>query len=236
MGKVTITEINDRLISLWEQYVPETRKALIPLFQQEPTKNCLLFVGLNPSFNPADMSRLIEQYLRLSIDVYTYFRWVLRREIDMALLAKMDQVSKQHHRYFGRCREMSKFLGIPWEHIDLLFWRETSQAELRHVLFQNWQKRALNEFGQEQLELAMLLLELVMPTCVVVINALASDLYKRHRSLKFSASRGCYLDYIAGRETPVFLSGMLTGQRAIDRFSYERLLWHVARELRKQYG
>jgi hypothetical protein len=78
----------------------------------------------------------------------------------------------------------------------------------------------------------MEVIEESQPRGIVVVNAQASVLYKSNNHLAFDEHRGYYPQKLAGRNVPVFLSGMLTGQRALDRFSFERLRWHIAKSLR----
>jgi hypothetical protein len=91
----------------------------------------------------------------------------------------------------------------------------------------------LKPFGQKQLEISLRMIEEAKPICIVVANALASDIYLKNRNPRFMPSRGCYEADIDGRSVPLFFSSMLTGQRALDRHSRKRLVWHVGRELDK---
>jgi hypothetical protein len=91
----------------------------------------------------------------------------------------------------------------------------------------------LKPFGQKQLEISLRMIEEAKPICIVVANALASDIYLKNRNPRFMPSRGCNEADIDGRSVPLFFSSMLTGQRALDRHSRKRLVWHVGRELDK---
>ena len=42
---------------------------------------------------------------------------------------------------------------------------------------------------------------------------------------------GCHIGNIDGRSVPIFLVSMLSGQRALDVYSYQRLKWHIKRVL-----
>lgn len=103
-------------------------------------------------------------------------------------------------------------------------------------MFRRVGKLELTEFGNEQFKRFEQMLALAKPKAVVVINALASRLYKKRRPLQFDSARGHYLDNIGERGVPVFLSGMLTGGRALDVFSRERLYWHIAQALGKPWN
>ena len=230
------TDVNRRLFALWKELAPPSRDLLVPLVQDHRQPGSLLFVGLNPSFSPRVMDRLLPDEQRGTIDVESYFRWREREQFSKEISIEIDRRSMREYSYFRRCREMATQIEIHWEHLDLLFWRQTSQSRVQDIVFDDIRERKLNEFGRAQLNLSFELLEAALPRCVVVINALASGIYRDHRDhLAFQKERGCYTDFIGGRETPVFLSGMLTQQRALDRYSYERLVWHVAKEFGAEF-
>jgi len=115
-----------------------------------------------------------------------------------------------------------------WEHIDLFFIRETSQKQLKKYIF--IKNEDPNEFAQRQLDLSKELINLAKPRIIVVINALASRLYKRMGFLdgdKLNQDRGCYFTLLNDRKVPTLLGGPVSGQRALDVESRKRLIWHV---------
>ena len=92
----------------------------------------------------------------------------------------------------------------------------------------------MNTFGQKQLELSTELIAYADPKMIVVANALASRLFKDTYSAEFDNVHGYYAIELNGRSVPVFLASMLTGQRAMDNFSYERLKWHIKKAFQEQ--
>lgn len=117
-----------------------------------------------------------------------------------------------------------------WNHIDLFYLRETSQEKLRRSIF--LKTRVLNKFGRDQMDITRNILERITPKAIVVVNALASNIFKEEYKLKFDQYHGCYFTRISGRNVPTFLSSMLSGQRALDIFSRERLGWHIRKVLK----
>src|SRR5574344_1957652 len=80
------------------------------------------------------------------------------------------------------------------------------------------------------------LIEKMCPAVIIVINARASkiitceDNYDKDSVLKncaanFSEKYGTYIKRYNGKDIPIFLSGMLTGQHAIDNESLRRFKW-----------
>lgn len=118
---------------------------------------------------------------------------------------------------------------------DLFYIRETSQEKLKQVIFSKDGK--LSVFAQEQLKITKDILEEIQPKVIVIVNALASRIFKGEEfktpfTAQFNEQFGCYSTEIGGRTIPVFLSSMLSGQRALDRFSKERLRWHLQKVLK----
>ena len=158
-----------------------------------------------------------------------YFSWGNRLTFDPQVDLELHSRAKQDYPYFKKFREMAAELNVGWDHVDLFFWRETNQARFRELILVGGQSSEVTAFGRSQLEIAFEMIDAASPLCVVVANALASDIYKACRGLEFSEKLGCYLDRRGDRDVPVFLSSMLTGQRALDKHSCRRLAWHTNR-------
>lgn len=218
-----------RLVQIWESTFEDDYDTLVPLVPVPPKAHCLLFVGLNPSFNPSAIRRLLPAEKR--IEPSTYFHWRNRRTFDPQVDVCLHEHAKKEYVYFSRFHKLSSIVGVDWDHIDICFYRETSQAKTRSRIIEKESTHKLTDFGEKQFNLSMQLIAEAEPRCIIVANALASNIYRIKNRLKFSPSRGCYPQVICGRELPVFLSSMLTGQRALDNYSFERLAWHVCREL-----
>lgn len=169
----------------------------------------LLFVGINPSYSEADK------------DLIYY------------------DGTEGSHPYFKRFKELAKSANIPWSHLDMLFVRETEQKALDKLL----QKDKGVDFVWQQLQLAQRLLDAAQPAAIVVCNTKARqflgldkgedgsnawlDLKARTGGMAWDDTLGTY----RYRGVPTFFSGMLTGQRALDKGSFERLEWHLRRAL-----
>ena len=121
----------------------------------------------------------------------------------------------------------------------MLFVRETEQKALDKLL----QKDKGVDFVWQQLQLAQRLLGVAQPAAIVVCNTKAwqflgldkgedgsniwLDLKARAGGMAWADTLGTY----RYRGAPTFSSGMLTGQRALDKDSFERLEWHLRRAL-----
>ena len=120
---------------------------------------------------------------------------------------------------------MASFLGYKnWDHIDLFQFRETSQKRGLDLLARN------DRFRSDQLDMFERVLKIASPKLIVVANAKASKILKgRWQVGAVDAASGCHFHTVSNRPVPVFFSGMLTGRRALDVHSRERLFWHVRR-------
>jgi len=67
------------------------------------------------------------------------------------------------------------------------------------------------------------------PEVIVVANAKASKIFKQEYKMddKMNKSTGFYFK----GEIPIFFSGMLSGRRALDIHSRERLIWHIKKSI-----
>ena len=175
-------------------------------------RNSILFIGLNPSFikkfEPSKPEHIFHELKQ-----------------------------KGNYKYFKRFEEISEYCNHPWEHLDLLFLRETKQKSVSNL---TKTPEGLN-FIWQNLIISKEILENVTPKIIVVTNTVARTFLGKDISSK---SQNKWLGYtfefdhsigthkISTKEsrltgTPVFFSSMLTGQRALDNGSFERLKWHI---------
>lgn len=175
------------------------------LFSNYLEQNALLFIGINPSSEEGQSE-------------YASF--------------ELEQRNNKHP-YFKKFEEISDYCNLPWTHIDLLFFRETNQNTIYEILKQ---KNGVT-YIWKQLKIADELINMSSPQAIIVCNTLARTFMGKDKigennawlnySFVFNEEIGTYLM----GETPVFFSGMLSGQRALDLGSYERLKWQIKKAL-----
>jgi len=173
--------------------------------------NSILFIGINPSFDVKKNEAAVYYY-----DLYC---------------------KENIHNYFKKFQYISDNVNQPWAHIDLLFVRETEQKKVKEIIYDDKNNGA--EFIYEQLLVSKHILEACSPKIIIVANTLARRLLGKDKTKKDNIWMG--LDFkmdknvgtyrIINNEklanTPVFFTSMLSGQRALDMGSYERLIWHI---------
>lgn len=184
---------------------------------EEIKEGALLFIGLNPSFTKKAKSG-----------------------------SHLYDLKQEDEGYFAKFGDIAKACGdTEWSHLDLLPIRHTNQGDVtRDIVFKHWELvlKYLNDVSN-------VLLEAAKPKAVVVVNATARLLLGKDQNehaekeqdkkiwmglkFDFNESNGaCYVsDSAKLKGVPFFFSGMLSGQRALDLGSYERLKWHVAKVL-----
>jgi hypothetical protein len=128
--------------------------------------------------------------------------------------------------YFGKPIEIAKTINLPWDHIDLFLYRETSQTSFMNRIMENGK---LNQFALDQLAIFKDALVAVNPRCVVVSNAFGSEIVRKYlkENIQWDEKKGFHWFKSGDIKVPMFFTSMLSGQRSLDRWSYERLVWHI---------
>lgn len=189
-------------------YLPETL-----------TKNSVLFVGINPSFNEKEGNK------NLGFNFYPF---------DSSKLQDHD-VFKNEIQYFRQMHRLLQYWTLSWSHLDIFCFRETNQNFVKELMGTEEGR----EFLKIQFTLFLELLNLVKPKVIIVCNALARDImnYESNYGSTIGVNLAYKFDEDIGtprittegplKEIPIFFSSMLSGQRALDRGSFQRLGWHI---------
>lgn len=170
--------------------------------------NSILFIGINPSFNEKKSKR----YENFFYDVHL----------------------NDKYQYFKKFKDISEKVEVDWSHFDLLFIRETNQNNIKQIYSKEFGKDFLNE----QLSISKNVIENSKPKVIVISNAYARDLFYYNCEIEtvFDESLGTHkiINNKNLEGTPIFFTSMLTGQRALDNGSYDRLVWHIKYVLNKK--
>jgi hypothetical protein len=162
----------------------------------------ILFVGINPSYDEKKGN--------------TYY-------------LNDDYKDGKPHPYFNKFVEIKKrtddVLHKDWTHIDLTFVRETKQRKIHDFGCEEGQK-----FIEEQMKIFKDIIEQSKPYIIIVNNTLARDWIKKYNIFQTEFSEKFGTPVITSgvlKNTPIFFTSMLTGQRALDMGSFYRLVWHI---------
>lgn len=208
MEKISIKELyKNEIDEIWNNTLIDNLELLSRGYAvtEEIKKNAILFIGFNPSF-PENSQKEIHFYNHCNTE-------------DM-------------HPYFKKFLKISK----DWSHLDLLYFRETNQKYIWELLKED---NGI-EFVNNQLQLSKEMILKADPKIIVVSNTMARHFMGFEKSE--DRKKGVWMDFDSSLDNnlgthrltntelkgvPVFFTSMLTGQRALDNGSFERLVWHI---------
>ena len=206
----TIKEIKPKVDAIWQQ----ANAANLPFVDRgyrlpsSIINNSIMFVGINPSYSGK------YQHDEAYQDEFYH----------------VDQEGK-HHPYFNKFPILAADSGLQWSHLDLLYYRETKQTSFHEYM----ETMAGKQFISAQLDLSKEIITKTKPKVIVVCNTLARKLIIDHFDwdLSWDDALGTYvISKIELSGVPIFFSSMLTGQRALDNGSFDRLKWQINRCVR----
>ncbi len=132
-----------------------------------------------------------------------------------------------------------------WTHIDLFVFRETNQKLVEQLM----RDAEGASFLFDQLEIAKDRISTILPKVIVVSNALAREFTGINKKKINDQNVGVWMGYDfefdeefgsyritnepSLKDTHILFTSMLSGQRALDIGSRERLIWQVRRILSK---
>ncbi len=225
--------INTKIINLWNSFLKNDKEVYAPLFYDKFNEGSLLFVGLNPSFSVRGFKTILRDTKYQNIDPVSFLKWSNIssdiRFIDDCI--DMENISREKYTsYFKPSKDIAKIVGLSWEHIDLFLYRDTKQKKFTSRIIE---KGKLNAFGTAQLNFFKEILNTIKPRCIVIANAFGSEVIQGYfgKNISWDEGNGFHWFGIDGKKVPIFFSSMLTGQRALDRWSRERLVWHIKRAM-----
>ncbi len=226
---------NDKILGLWQKYFgKENDRVYAPLFYPHFRKGGVLFVGLNPSFSSRGFRKLLKDspYENIKPEEYFKFTNMIKRKVNTII--EVEKLAMERYDYFTKLKMMAGDLGIFWQHIDLFFERKTDQKSIKSEYIKK--DNSLSDFAKEQFGISFETIKFINPKIIVVINALASDILKRELAQKicFYENMGTYRLKLNKLQPIIFFSGMLSGQRALDNHSFERLRWHMRFVMKKK--
>jgi hypothetical protein len=244
-------KINQEIISLWHKYfdkyepgkTPVSSKGEFdnvkaPMFYAEPKQGGILFIGMNPSSVNDDVSKKIkEKFFDFNNPKLLWQNFRNKSDedvINMIVNIEEEMINgEKPYRYFIPMKTITKSVGLKneyFQHVDLFLYRERNQPSFIKKIGKEYVK--FNKFGMDQMEIFDKVLTSLNPEVIVVANAKASEIfrdkYKDELSSELDESLGFHF---FKKKIPIFFSGMLTGQRVLDKHSRERLDWHIKKSL-----
>lgn len=205
-------KIEKEINNLWKEFSEFDFTNLPPLAPKEIfCTNSILFIGINPSISDEEINRL------------------KRDNVTNCEFYPNHKNNPKIHKYYKKFIDISEKTNLDWEHIDLLYIRETQQKKINKML----KTKEGIDFIYKQLLITNKILQFVFenekPKMIVVNNSLSRVFLGKDRSdwLNFDLDFDNKIGTSVYKNIPFFFTSMLTGQRALDLGSYERLIWHI---------
>lgn len=217
-------EINNEILALWKMNYSYDEDILVPLLYGKKHLNSLLFIGVNPSFSETGIDNLLSKSSLPQNSARELFKWRNLSDEDIESILQYEELAKAEYSYFKKFDELSKVVGHKWEHIDLFYFRQTSQNDFKKRILE---KGKLNGFAKDQIRITHKIIMNLNPIAIVVSNAFASRIFTEEFNAFQTEDAGYFYIKNGSKNIPVFCSSMLTGQRALDTYSYSRLKWQI---------
>ena len=248
---MNLDNINKQIINLWQTELKSQKSAKhlhrVPQFIISPHstkyKDTLLYVGINPGFSPdkfiaigkklKEVDKELWSLLKTKKDVENFYKWdkskITKEYLEKEL--KISYVFVENYPYFNKIRKVASNYKLNFQVADLFLIRETNQNEIKPLIFVNKKEEVLTDFAKKQIKIFLNLIYISKPSIILIGNALASSIIKNYLSNKiiFDNNLGTWIMEINNCKTPIFFSGMLSGQRVLDNHSMERLEWQIKR-------
>lgn len=206
--------ISEKITNLWKEFSENEFAKIPPLSVAQIPNNSLIFIGLNPSLSEVEKIRLLESNIKIEFYEHNFDK-------------------ENNHKYFHKFIEIANKTNQSWGHFDLLYIRETKQDNVAKLMAD---KQGLN-FIYKQILISKLVLEKIIeetnPKLFIVNNTLSRKFLGKDKINNNNIWMD--LDFVWDNEIgtyrykniPFYFSSMLTGQRALDLGSYERLIWQI---------
>ena len=214
---------NNEALNIWRSHSPRHR--LAPLLLPEFESNIdLLMVGMNPSFREDWIAKKITFHPEIFDNETPESLLIWDDEIHESRIQKiiaLEEIARvEDNQYFKKLEDFAKACGAKsWTHTDTFLVRQTSQNEMLKTIYDG---RELSAYGYAQVDLLKQLIVKAKPKKVAILNATASNIFQKH--IANDSGKKSFLHFA---ECSIFLGGMLSGQRCMDRYSQLRLIEEI---------
>src|SRR5690606_23540921 len=158
-------QVDQKLEKIWTDHFNNNEaNPIAPLYQEQIHKNVITFLSLNPSLRPNNEA--VSNYSPQTFPLVDYKK------------DKKDEKIPFFHKFY----ELGKILNQPWTMLDLLYERDSTQANLE----KKYNPKTINTkdkiFLQHQIKLTFEILDALNPKAIVVSNRWTEKLI--HSNLK----------------------------------------------------
>jgi hypothetical protein len=220
-------KLENNYTKIWEQYTDSFNELISRgyAYHYDEDEQCsdILYVGINPSFSEGSKKESL----------------VFNREAPHPYFDPFRKIKEELEK------EPYKIPAVSWTHLDILVFRETNQKYVDSLI----KNEKSVPFVYEQVMIARERMLHIQPKVIVVSNTKAKELMGKNRfTLENGEKLGVWMGFEYAfdmefgsyritnvpelKHTHVFFSSMLSGQRALDLGSRERLVWQIGRVLK----
>lgn len=190
--------IEKKLALIWRKYqrlVPSSIMKRKPIFSADGVKDSILYIGINPSYNPEDDNVFIQSDNHLSLMYGSFYQ--------------RDDAPE----YFKSLEEFASMLGKGYTHINLLYARENDRDALI---------RSNGDFIREQLELTYETIIKINPVAIIFFSNYCRDMiFGADRWVDpISEKDGHFL--LRGTSIPIYFSDDITIVNDVQKMSLIR--------------
>ena len=242
MKQLEFSDLNSKIRKLWSRYQPRIGRSRCyepTVYSNDVKKNSILFIGCNPSRN---MKFIREKIPKKCLNLNKSKREELltwsgvRKSVQkFGDLNKIEEYAFEHYPYFKKFIEISRYVNTDKRsHIDVFHVRCSKQNLLKKELLK---RDNFNHFAKEQIAITKKVILKIEPSVILVANAFVADIFFKEMLFRLfknsNINNGYHTIKVKGRSIPIFFTSMLTGQRALDKYSFERLKWHIYQAYKK---
>lgn len=190
--------IEKKLAFIWRKYqrlVPGDVMKRKPIFSADGVKDSILYIGVNPSYNPDDDDVFIQSDDHLSLMYGSFYQ------------------REDAPDYFKTLEEFASMLGKGYTHINLLYARENDRDALM---------RSNSDFIREQLELTYETIIKINPVAVIFFSDYCRDMiFGADRWVDPKSEKdGHYI--LRGTSIPIYFSADITAINDMQKMSLVR--------------
>lgn len=222
---------NNSAIEIWREH--GQNQPHVPLMIPDINTDIdILFVGMNPSHRDKWIGNQLKKNAKKfnNYSANDLFAWTednLKNRVPYIQLMELH-ARENDNQYFGALTKVVKDCGLKtWTHLDLFLVRDKDQKNLLKQIEYDEKKNHMNQFGKKQVELFIETLNKIKPKCIVVNNATTSVFLS-----KLLVGEHETKTMISYQDTPIFLGGMHSGTRSMDRFSRLRQINEISQTIK----
>lgn len=219
-----------------------------PMIYDELSQSDILFVGVNPSFIDINKSFNFVKVNSVKNESTAYLSNLEKDNFESLfydlnsvntntkLLGDIHKVFRQNYSYFKKFNHIADQLKVRVEHLDLFPIRETSQKLVAKLVSQN------QDFTNACFDIFLSAVRQIAPKAIIIENSFLRDLLinSSHPEIRnyfpsydFNSFKSSEVGTPINKYSmAVYYTSMLTGQRAIDLGSYNRLIWSLSKFLK----